>query len=109
VGETSAVLAIDPELCDMERVRDFTPDFGELRTNPFALLDPLFQSTPGSFWTLLEQGGGVWGSPSESTAEKGNQFLDWAAEAVVNLLQDMEGVHDQLEHGYRRKPGDALR
>jgi len=109
VGETSAVLAIDPGLCDMEHVRDFTPDLGELRTSAFALLDPLFQSTPGSFWTLLEQGGGVWGSPSESTAEKGEQFLGWAAEAVVNLLRDMEQVHDRLEHGYRRKPGDALR
>jgi creatinine amidohydrolase len=109
VGETSAVLAIDPALCDMERVRDFDPDFGELRTSPFALLDPLFQSTPGSFWTLLERGGGVWGSPSESTAEKGEQFLSWAAEAVVNLLRDMEDVHDRLEHGYRRRPGDALR
>src|SRR4029078_11058308 len=26
VGETSAILAIDPDLCDMERVRDFVPD-----------------------------------------------------------------------------------
>jgi creatinine amidohydrolase len=109
VGETSAVLAIDPALCDMERVRDFTPDLGELRTNPFALLDPFFLSTPGSFWTLLEQGGGVWGSPSESTAEKGEEFLGWAAEAVVDLARDMEQVHDKLESGYRRKPGDALR
>lgn len=109
VGETSAVLAINPDLCDMDRVRDFTPDLGELLTSPFALLDPLFQSTPGSFWTLLEQGGGVWGAPSESTAEKGETFLTWATEAVVNLLRDMEQLHDRLEPGYRRKPGDALR
>src|SRR5205085_4906285 len=33
-GETSAVLAIDPTLVDMERARDFEPDFGELRTSP---------------------------------------------------------------------------
>jgi creatinine amidohydrolase len=109
VGETSAVLAIIPDLCDMERVRDFTPDFGELRTSPFALLDPLFQSTPGSFWTLLEDGGGVWGAPSESTAERGEDFLSWATEATVALARDMDEVHDKLEHGYRRKPGDALR
>ncbi len=49
-GETSIILAINPELCDMERVRDFVPDLGELRTNPFALLDPNFLATPGSFW-----------------------------------------------------------
>ena len=109
VGETSAVLAIDPELCDMDRVRDFTPDLGRLRTSPFALLDPVFQSTPGSFWTLLEEGGGVWGAPSESTAERGEEFLTWAAEATVALARDMDDVHDRLEHGYRRRPGDALR
>ena len=47
---------------------------------PFALLDPLFLATPGSFWSLLEDGGGVWGKPSESTAEKGEQFLDWCGD-----------------------------
>jgi creatinine amidohydrolase len=109
VGETSAVLAINRDLVDMEHVRDFTPDLSELRTSPFALLDPLFQSTPGSFWTLLEDGGGVWGAPSESTAERGEEFLQWATEATVALVRDMDGVHDRLEHGYRRRPGDADR
>jgi len=100
VGETSAVLAINPDLCDMDRVRDFVPELGELRTNPFALLDPMFLATPGSFWSLLEEGGGVWGSPSESTAERGEEFLEWAKTAVVNLVRDMDDVHDRL--GLRR-------
>src|SRR2546429_8599163 len=52
VGETSIVLAIDEELCDMERVRDYTPELPELRTNPLALLDPLSLATPRSFWPL---------------------------------------------------------
>jgi creatinine amidohydrolase len=102
VGETSIVLAINEELCDMDRVRDFTPDLPPLRTSPFALLDPLFLATPGSFWALLEAGGGVWGAPSESTAEKGEQFLGWCATAVVNLVHDMEDVHDRLEPSYAR-------
>jgi len=100
VGETSAVLAINPDLCDMDRVRDFVPDLGELRTNPFALLDPMFLATPGSFWSLLEEGGGVWGNPSESTAERGEEFLEWAKTAVVDLVRDMDDVHDRL--GLRR-------
>jgi creatinine amidohydrolase len=102
VGETSIVLAINEELCDMERVRDFTPDLPELRTSPSALLDPLFLATPGSFWSLLEAGGGVWGKPSESTAEKGEQFLEWCSRAVVDFVQDMEDVHDRLEDRYLR-------
>ncbi len=102
VGETSIVLAIDEGLCDMARVRDFTPDLPELRTSPFALLDPLFLATPGSFWALLEDGGGVWGKPSESTAEQGEEFLAWCTTAVVNLVRDMEDVHDRLEPSYSR-------
>ena len=86
----------------MERVRDFTPELPELRTSPFALLDPLFLATPGSFWSLLEDGGGVWGKPTESTAEKGEEFLEWGARAVVNLFRDMEDVHDKLESRYLR-------
>jgi creatinine amidohydrolase len=102
IGETSAVLAIDPELCDMERVRDFVPEFEGLRTNPFALLDPVFLATPGSFWALLEEGGGVWGNPSESTAELGEQFLEWGKTAVVNLVRDMEELHDRIAPTYDR-------
>jgi creatinine amidohydrolase len=102
VGETSIVLAIDEKLCDMERVRDFTPELPELRTSPFALLDPLFLATPGSFWSLLEDGGGVWGAPSESSADKGEEFLAWCVQAVVKLVRDMEDVHDRLEARYLR-------
>lgn len=112
VGETSAVLAINPDLCDMSRARDFFPELPELRTGFLAILDPLFLSTPGSFWSLLEDGGGVWGKPSESTAEKGEEFLAWGATAVVNLVHDMDDLHDKLEPRYSRtRPSrrDAVR
>jgi len=72
------------------------------RTSPLALLDPLFLATPGSFWSLLEAGGGVWGKPSESTAEKGEQFREWCSRAVVNFVRDLEDVHDRLEDRYLR-------
>ena len=100
VGETSAVLAIDPALCDMERVRDFVPELDGFTNHPLALLDPVFLSTPGSFWALLEAGGGVWGNPSESTVEKGEQFLQWGATSVVNLVRDMETMHDRIAPAY---------
>ena len=107
VGETSIVLAIDERLCDMEKARDFTPELPQLRTSPLALIDPVFLATPGSFWSLLEEGGGVWGSPSESTAEKGEEFLGWCARAVVDVVHDMDALHDRLEPRYsrsRRRP-----
>jgi len=97
VGETSIVLAIDEELCDMERVRDFVPELPDLRTSAAALIDPVFLATPGSFWSILEPGGGVWGKPSESTAEKGQEFLDWCTRAVIDFVRDLEDVHDRIE------------
>jgi creatinine amidohydrolase len=100
VGETSAVLAIDESLCDMERVRDFVPELPELRTSALAIIDPVFLATPGSFWALLEEGGGVWGKPSESTKEKGEEFLTWCTRAVIDFVRDLEDVHDRIEPGY---------
>jgi hypothetical protein len=76
------------------------PDLGELRTSPFALIDPVFLSTPGSFWSLLEPGGGVWGAPSESSAEQGERYLGWCTRATVDLVRDMDDVHDRI--GLRR-------
>jgi creatinine amidohydrolase/Fe(II)-dependent formamide hydrolase-like protein len=44
----------------------------------------------------------VWGNPSESTAEQGEQFLQWGATAVVNVVRDMEKVHDRIAPQYER-------
>lgn len=111
VGETSIVLAIDEELCDMERARDFTPALPALRTSVLPLIDPVFLATPGSFWSLLEAGGGVWGAPSESTAAKGEEFLGWCTRAVVDVVHDLDALHDQLEPSYlrSRRPQGAAR
>jgi len=97
VGETSAVLAIDPALVDMEHARDFDPDFGELRTSPYTVLDAVMFPRPGAFHAATADGGGVWGSPSESTAELGEEFLDWCRQAVVDVVHDMDAVHDKLD------------
>ena len=95
------MLAIDPELCDMERVRDFAPSLPELRTNPFALLDPFFLATPGSFWSLLEDGGGVWGNrasrrPRRVRSSSAGQHAGREPRARHGV------VHDRIEPGYRR-------
>jgi creatinine amidohydrolase/Fe(II)-dependent formamide hydrolase-like protein len=44
----------------------------------------------------------VWGNPSESTVEKGEQFLQWGATSVVSLVRDMETMHDRIAPGYER-------
>jgi hypothetical protein len=44
----------------------------------------------------------VWGRPSESTVEKGEEFLEWSTRSVVNFVRDMDDVHDLLEPRYLR-------
>jgi creatinine amidohydrolase/Fe(II)-dependent formamide hydrolase-like protein len=48
IDETSAMLAIDSDLCDMEHARDFSPDFGELRTSAYRWMWCTTGSTPGA-------------------------------------------------------------
>jgi creatinine amidohydrolase len=97
IGETSAMLAIDPGLCDMEHARDFSPDFGELRTSPYTVLDAVMFARPGAFHVATRGGAGVWGSPSASSPELGNDFLDWCRQAVVDVVHDMDVVHDWID------------
>jgi creatinine amidohydrolase/Fe(II)-dependent formamide hydrolase-like protein len=51
---------------------------------------------PGVVWSLLKPGAGVWGEPSTSTAAKGEEFLEWCTRAVVDLVRDMDDVHDGI-------------
>jgi hypothetical protein len=40
------------------------------------------------------------GNPSESTAEKGREFLGWCTRAVVDFVPRLEDVHGRIELGY---------
>ena len=81
----------------MASARDFDPDFGDLRTSPYTVLDAVMFPRPGSFHEATREGGGVWGSPTDSTAELGEEFLDWCREAVVDVVHDMDAVHECLD------------
>ena len=99
VGETSAMLAIDPALVDMERARDFDPDFGELRTSPYTVLDAVMFPRPGAFHAATLAGGGVWGARPSRPPSSASEFLDWCRQAVVDVVHDMDAVHDRLDAG----------
>ena len=65
----------------MDLVRDYTPQFGELRTSVYTVLDAVMFARPGAFHAATADGGAVWGSPSGSSAELGEEFLDWCRRA----------------------------
>lgn len=85
--ETSVMLALAPELVDMEKARnfasrqsDFMSDFKHLRAYG-----------PHAFgWMMRDlNADGVAGNAALATAEKGRQMIDRAARGLIELLEDV--------------------
>jgi creatinine amidohydrolase len=102
VGETSAVLAIDEDLVDMDAAEAEYPDWPTDAPNPVTLMDPVFAG-PGTMYRVLESG--VWGDPTGATAEKGEAYYDTIVEAVATLIATYREERDRL---YRRDRPEGL-
>jgi len=102
VGETAAVMAIDEDLVDMDEVEVDDPDMPDDIENPGALLDPLLIGK-GSFYRVSESG--VWGDPSEATAERGEEYFDTITHAVGELINTFQDVRDDIYE--RERPSRA--
>ena len=86
-GETSAVLAIAPNLVDMEQANIEFPPFPEVG-NPAAVHTAFFFSAPGSVHRATRSG--TWGDAREASAEFGERYLAVVVESVVRILDDIE-------------------
>ena len=86
-GETSAVMAIDADLVDLDAANAEMPPFPEV-TNGAAVHTAFFFTTPGSVHRATHSG--TWGDARESNAEFGRRYLDVVTEATVRSLDDIE-------------------
>jgi creatinine amidohydrolase len=93
-GEVSAVLAINPDLVDMEQANAEFPRFPPTKTGSGAVHTAFFLTAPGSLWRITRTG--TWGDATAATREKGEKFLRWGAEAVTDLLEDIDVTFKQL-------------
>jgi creatinine amidohydrolase len=92
-GETSAVLAIDPGLVDMDAANAEMPPFPEV-TNSAPVHTAFFFSTPGSVHRATRSG--TWGDAREATPEFGKRYLEVVAESTVGLLDDIERTFEAM-------------
>lgn len=92
-AETSAVLAIDPALVDMDRANAEMPPFPEV-TSPAAVHTAFFFSTPGSVHRATRSG--TWGDARESTAEYGERYLGVVTDATMRMLDDVERTFEAM-------------
>jgi creatinine amidohydrolase len=90
--ETSILLAKSAELVDMSKAKRGGPgpDMGYRITD---MLQPLPFSLINEFDEISQNG--VIGMPEFATAEKGEHFLEAAAQSVVSLLDEMANWHFQ--------------
>jgi creatinine amidohydrolase len=93
-GEVSVVLAINPDLVDMDYANTEFPHFPPIKTGSGAIHTAFFLTAPGTVWRITESG--TWGDASQATVEKGEQYLQWAVEAVLDLLEDIDVTFEKL-------------
>jgi creatinine amidohydrolase len=86
-GETSAVMAINPDLVDLEHANAEMPPFPPV-TNSAAVHTAFFFSNPGSVYWATHSG--TWGDARESSAGFGERYLSVVSGATVRLLDDIE-------------------
>ena len=96
VGETSVVMAIDPNLIDLSKATEFWPKFPKFGGNPSPALTAYFETQVGANFKALP--GGVWGNPKNSTTKKGEKFLKEIENAVLRLINEIELVYKNLEN-----------
>ncbi|HET9083569.1 MAG TPA: creatininase family protein [Candidatus Limnocylindrales bacterium] len=91
--EASAVMALDPDLVDIDLANEEMPPFPE--TADFAALHAaFFYSSPGSVYRATHSG--TWGDARGSSAEFGERCLDVYVEATIRLLDDIERANEAM-------------
>ena len=92
IGETSAVLAIDETLVDMDKAAPYFPDFPV--SDWVAAWGAFWNSAPDLIIRLTPSG--TWGDPSGSTKELGEGFLSQIEDSCVKLLGDVEKLNQHF-------------
>ncbi len=92
-AETSAVLAIDPALVDLDRANAEMPPFPEV-TSPAGVHTAFFFSAPGSVHRATHSG--TWGDAREASVEYGERYLEVVAAGTIRMLDDIERTFEAM-------------
>jgi creatinine amidohydrolase len=89
LAETSAVLAINPDLVDMDRANAEFPPFPEFTvTNTGPVHTAFFFTAPGSVYWATKSG--TWGDARKSTPEIGERYLEAGVRSTLLVLDNIE-------------------
>ncbi len=93
-GEVSMILAIRPDLVDMDHLNTEFPNLPDTKTMSPALHTAFFFSAPGSVYAMTKSG--TWGDATKAAPGKGENFLEWGVQSVIDLMDDIEKTFDEL-------------
>lgn len=93
-GETSAILAINPALVDMELANAEFPPFPEYTVNTGPVHTAYFFTSPGSVYWATKSG--TWGDARAATAEKGERYLQMGVRSTLAVLENIEKTFEAL-------------
>ena len=87
-AETSAILAIDPALVDLERANAEFPPFPEYTVNMGPVHTAFFFTAPGSVYWATKSG--TWGDARKATPEMGERYLEVGVRSTLAVLENIE-------------------
>jgi creatinine amidohydrolase len=89
LAETSAVMAIDPKLVDLERANAEFPPFPQYTIpNTGAVHTAFFFTAPGSVYWATKSG--TWGDARKSNPEAGERYLQAGMRSTLAVLDNIE-------------------
>jgi creatinine amidohydrolase/Fe(II)-dependent formamide hydrolase-like protein len=89
-AETSAVLAINPALVDLERANVEFPPFPEFTVNMAPVHTAFFFTSPGSVYRATKSG--TWGDARNASAELGERYLEAGVRSTLAVLENIENT-----------------
>jgi len=90
-AETSAVMAINPNLVDLERANVEFPPFPEFTVPTLPVHTAFFFTNPGSVHWATKSG--TWGDPRKATPEMGERYLEVGVRSTLAVLENIEKTY----------------
>ena len=93
-AETSAVMAINTDLVDLERANAEFPPFPNYTVNMAPVHTAFFFTSPGSVYWATKSG--TWGDARRSTPEMGERYLEAGVRSTLAVLENIEKTFEAM-------------
>jgi creatinine amidohydrolase len=87
-AETSAILAINPTLVDMEKANAEFPNFPDFTVSPAPVHTAFFFSNPRSVYWATKSG--TWGDARSANPQTGEEYIEAGVASTIAVIENVE-------------------